>query len=75
MDLHHRLQHHRSFLIPIWVSIAPFSQEIQQENESGIFEKNRHFYGLNEVEKNRLLEIETGVGQSRLIDIGSLWQN
>lgn len=56
-------------------AIAPLTKEAQQLYESGIQENIKQFYRANLVEKDALKEIEVGVGQSALIDIGSLWKN
>ncbi|MCB1582956.1 MAG: hypothetical protein KDI92_07815, partial [Xanthomonadales bacterium] len=55
--------------------IAPFTIDTQKEYESGAHDKNRQFYMVGDIDKSQALEILVGVGQSPLIDIGSLWKN
>lgn len=56
-------------------SIAPLTEDAQEKYESGIQDNIKQFYKAEYVDKNELTEIEVGVGQSALIDIGSLWKN
>ncbi len=55
--------------------IAPFRPEVQQEYKLGAYTKDRCFYKNGDVDKTESKEVTIGVGQSPLIDIGSLWQN
>jgi len=56
-------------------TIAPFTPEVQQEYETGLYDEKRHFYRNSDIVRNDIKEVKIGVGQSPLIDIGSLWQN
>lgn len=56
-------------------TIAPFTPEVQKEYESAAHNENRHFYKNGDVDKKEMLDVFIGVGQSPLIDIGSLWKN
>jgi hypothetical protein len=55
--------------------LSPFSDEVQKEYEENSFEDDRYFYKKSDVIEKDAIEVYIGVGQSPLIDIGSLWKN
>jgi hypothetical protein len=57
------------------VIISPLTDEVQKEYEDNSYNDKRYFYKKSDVNGEDSIEVYIGVGQSPLIDIGSLWKN